>query len=114
MYSLTIVLEPVAGREAEVLEACLATVEPSRAEPGCLFFDVLVGVSSQGRTELVFYEAYVDEGAFQAHLEAPHVRAWQERALPNIERSTIRLPAHRGRTESPLDGRRAEPSRARV
>ncbi len=101
MYSLTIVLEPLAGREAELVDACLATVDPSRAEPGCLFFDVLVGVSADGRTEVVFYEAYVDEAAFREHLETPHARAWQERALPSIERSTIRLPAHLGRTSSP-------------
>jgi autoinducer 2-degrading protein len=101
MHSLTIVFEPIEGREAELVEACLAAVEASRAEPGCLFFDVLVGTSPAGRTEVVFYEAYVDEASFRAHLELPHVRAWQSRALPCIERSTIRMPAHRGRSEAP-------------
>lgn len=102
MYSLTIVIEPLAGHEDEVLEASLATVEPSRAEPGCLFFDVLVGTAADGRTELVFYEAYVNEEAFSAHLTAPHVLAWQGRALPLIDRSRVRMPAHRGRAEPPL------------
>lgn len=101
MYSLTIVLEPLAGREADAVETCLETVEPSRAEPGCLFFDVLVGRSSEGRTEVVFYEAYVDEAAFHAHLDTPHVRRWQERALPMLDRAAIRMPAHRGHAKAP-------------
>lgn len=98
MHSMTIVLQPLDGRETEVIEACLASVGPSRAEPGCLFFDVLVGTSADGRTEVVFYEAYVDEAAFREHTAAPHVQAWQERTLPLLDRSTIRFPAHRGRT----------------
>jgi quinol monooxygenase YgiN len=101
MHSLTIVLEPLGGREEEVVAACLETVAPSRAEPGCLFFDVLVGTAPSGRTEIVFYEAYTDEAAFAEHLRTPHVRAWQERALPLLDRATVRLPAHRGRAETP-------------
>jgi len=96
MHSLTIVLEPLAGHEDELVEACLETVAPSRAEPGCLFFDVLVGTAASGRTEVVFYEAYIDEAAFAEHLRAPHVRAWQARALPLLDRNTLRLPAHLG------------------
>lgn len=101
MYSLTIVLEPIDGAAEAFIAACLDTVAPSRAEPGCLFFDVLVGTSPAGATEVVFYEAYVDEAAFRAHLEAPHVRRWQERALPMIVRSRIRMPAHVGRAAAP-------------
>lgn len=96
MYSLTIVLEPLAGKRDELVAACLATVEPTRAEPGCLFFDVLVG-----ETEVVFYEAYRDEAAFQAHMAAAHTKQWQAVALPVILRSKIRFPAHRGVAPAP-------------
>ena len=48
-----------------------------------------------------FYEAYVDEAAFQAHMAAPHTKAWQEAALPSIERSTLRFPAHRSVAPAP-------------
>ncbi len=98
MYAITIVLEPKPGHEASLLNACLATVEASRAEPGNLFFDVLV---SESPREVVFYEAYVDEAAFQAHMAAPHTKAWQEAALPSIERSTLRFPAHRSVAPAP-------------
>lgn len=99
MYSLTIVLEPLAGKRDELVAACLATVEPTRAEPGCLFFDVLVGEGTS--TEVVFYEAYRDDAAFQAHMAAPHTKQWQAVALPMIERSRIRFPAHRGIASAP-------------
>lgn len=98
MYALTIVLQPKPGQEQVLLDACLAAVAPSRAEPGNLFFDVLV---DDARREVVFYEAYVDEAAFQAHMAAPHTKAWQEAALPSIERSTLRFPAHRSVAPAP-------------
>lgn len=98
MYAFTIVLEPRPGQEQVLVDACLASVAPSRAEPGNLFFDVLV---SENLREVVFYEAYVDEAAFRAHMAAPHTRAWQETALPATERSTIRFPAHRSVAPAP-------------
>lgn len=98
MYAITIVLEPKPGHERALVDACLAVVEASRAEPGNLFFDVLVSDSPR---EVVFYEAYVDEAAFQAHMAAPHTKAWQEAALPSIERSTLRFPAHRSVAPAP-------------
>jgi quinol monooxygenase YgiN len=98
MYAITIVLLPRPGQDRALIDACLAVVAASRAEPGNLFFDVLV---SDAPTEVVFYEAYVDEAAFQAHMAAPHTKAWQQTALPLIERSTLRFPAHKSIAPAP-------------
>jgi quinol monooxygenase YgiN len=98
MYAITIVLTPISGREQELIDVCLASVAPSRAEPGNLFFDLLV---SEDHREVVFYEAYVDEAAFAAHMAAPHTKHWQETALPAIERSSVRFPAHRSIAAAP-------------
>jgi (4S)-4-hydroxy-5-phosphonooxypentane-2,3-dione isomerase len=87
MYAITIVLEPKPGQEQPLIDACLAAVSASRAEAGNLFFDVLV---SDSRREVVFYEAYADEAAFQAHMVAPHTKAWQEVALPLVPRAPER------------------------
>lgn len=101
MYSLTIILEPLSGKRDELVAACLAVIDASRAEPGCLFFDVLVGEGALD--EVVFYEAYRNEAAFQAHMASPHTKEWQARALPLVERSRIRFPAHRGIGSTPHD-----------
>ena len=98
MYAITIVFEPKSGQERALVDACLAAVSASRAEPGNLFFDVLV---SESLREVVFDEAYVDEAAFQVHMAAPHTKTWQETALPLIERSTLRFPAHRSVAPAP-------------
>lgn len=100
MRSLTIVLRALPEHRAAFVDACLAVVAPSRAEPGCLFFDLLV--SEKDADEVVFYEAYVDEAAFQAHMAAPHTREWQAKALPLVDRPSIRFPAHRGITPAKL------------
>ncbi|MBM4283123.1 MAG: hypothetical protein FJ137_21025 [Deltaproteobacteria bacterium] len=39
-----------------------------------------------------FYEAYVDEAAFHAHLHTPHVAASQRTALPHIDTTSIAMP----------------------
>lgn len=98
MYAITVVLRPRAGQERALIDACVAVVAASRAEPGNLFFDVLVG---DAPTEVVFYEAYVDEAAFDAHMAAPHTKAWQQAALPLVDRSTLRFPAHKSVMSAP-------------
>lgn len=94
MYTLTIVLHALPGQREALGAACLEVVAPSRGEEGCLFFDVLVGKDEPD--EIAFYEAYVDEAAFHVHMAAPHTKAWQAKALPLVDRSRIRFPAHRG------------------
>lgn len=98
MYAITIMIQPKPGRAQELIDHCLAIVAPSRAEPDNLFFDVLV---REDRDEIVFYEAYADEAGFQRHMAAPHTKAWQDQALPLVEESSIRFPAHRSVTSVP-------------
>ena len=92
MYAVTIVLRAHPGRGDDLVRASLPVLAPSRAEPGCLFFDLLRSPSEPD--EIVFYEAYRERSDFDAHLAAPHVKAWQAVALPLIDRSSIRMPAH--------------------
>jgi quinol monooxygenase YgiN len=101
MYAITIICSPKPGHARELIDACLKVVEPSRAEPGNLFFDILV---REDRGEIVFYEAYVDEAAFNAHMEASHTKAWKDEAMALVDESTIRLPAHRSVAPAPNSG----------
>lgn len=98
MYAVTILFQPQPGHMPELIDLCLEVVPPSRAEPDNLFFDVLV---SEERNEIVFYEAYTDQAAFERHMAAPHTKAWQDRALPMIDPSSIRLPAHHSVASAP-------------
>ena len=91
MYSVTISMRALDAEGAETLRrASIAVCTPSRAEPGCLFFDALFDESDPLLVR--FYEAYVDEAAFQAHVVAPHTQAWVRECIPLVDRSTIRNP----------------------
>jgi quinol monooxygenase YgiN len=91
MFAVTISLRALDEAGAVIVRAeSLDTVAPSLAEEGCLFFDVLFDEADPLLVR--FYEAYRDRAAFEAHLAARHTRLWQERCLPLIDRSSIRMP----------------------
>ena len=48
----------------------------SRAEEGCLRFDVLCDQSNPNR--FFFYEVYKDAEAVAVHKEMPHFKAWSD------------------------------------
>ena len=68
----------------ESAESCLAkTVEnatASRKEPGCKQFDVLV--DPKDPTQVMLYEVYVDEKAFDAHQQTAHFKKYVAEAVP--------------------------------
>ncbi len=92
MYAITITIRALSGQGDELVRLSRATVGPSRAEPGCLFFDLLRSATEPD--EIVFYEAYRTRADFDAHLATDHVRVWQQTALPIIDRASIRMPSH--------------------
>jgi quinol monooxygenase YgiN len=49
------------------------------AEPGCLVYRP--HRSTKDLELFVFYETYVDDAAFDAHLKAPHLAAFRERRV---------------------------------
>lgn len=92
MYAILITLRALPGRGDDLLQKSLTTIAPSRAEPGCVHFDLLR--STEHPDEIVFYEAYRTREDFDAHLASPHVRLWQAEALPLIDRTSLRMPSH--------------------
>lgn len=64
-----------AGRGGEVAAAIAGSgvVGLTRAEPGCLAYDVCQDTDAPER--VVVYERWRDLGAFAAHLETPHFAA---------------------------------------
>ena len=67
--------------KAEALEKvkreCLALVAPSRAEEGCLNYDLHQSIEDE--TLFVFYENWESREALEKHLEMPHSLRFDER-----------------------------------
>jgi (4S)-4-hydroxy-5-phosphonooxypentane-2,3-dione isomerase len=59
-----------------------------RDEPGCRRFDVLVPEGEASR--IVLYEIYDDAAAFDAHLRAPHFRAFDDATKALVKDRAIR------------------------
>ena len=68
-----------AGQEGRLRDVLSALVAPTRAEAGCLHYEM---VQSQSDPRMfTFYEKWEDEPSLMAHAQAPHViRARAERA----------------------------------
>jgi len=67
-----------AGREAEVRRLLVALVAPSRAEAGCLNYDL--HQSADDPTEFTFYENWASRAALDAHLDMPHLNEFDAHA----------------------------------
>lgn len=75
-----IIIAPIQIKEGHKQEFVAAMLEDAKGslnhEPGCLRFDVVQDAGDPNRIWL--YEVYVDEAAFQAHLQAPHFITWRD------------------------------------
>ena len=86
------------GMEAEFLELIKEDAAHSEAdEPGCLRFDVLQ--DAENARKYYFYEAYRDEAARQAHMEAPYLKKIDVR-IPDLFESAA---VHTTRNVFPAD-----------
>ncbi|HWI22483.1 MAG TPA: putative quinol monooxygenase [Baekduia sp.] len=70
-----------ADREAVLAMAQLA-MSPTRAEPGCISYDVLVDVEDPNR--ILWVEQWRDARAFETHQRAPHIQQFLDEATPLI------------------------------
>jgi quinol monooxygenase YgiN len=58
----------------------LANAREARKEPGCKQFDVLV--DPQDKTQVMLYEVYNDDQAFEVHQQTPHFKKYLAEAVP--------------------------------
>ncbi len=70
----TLTIRP--GSFAAVIEAAKPCLEATRAEAGCISYDLHVDVADD--TRLVFIERWENRAALEAHFKAPHLKAWRE------------------------------------
>ena len=83
MYVVTVEFTIDPARWSDFMPLMLENAERSRAdEPGCRRFDVCTDAARPG---LVFlYELYDDAAVFDAHLAAPHYRAFAAATAPMV------------------------------
>lgn len=67
-----------AGMEAQVRQELLNLLRPTRAEKGCLNFDM--HQDPHDPTLFLFHENWVSEDDLQRHFETPHITGWIEPA----------------------------------
>lgn len=69
---------------ADLAEVLADMVGPSRAEPGCLVYEV--HRDTEDPAHYMLYERYVDEAAYVAHQESPHFeQVARRRGFPMLE-----------------------------
>ena len=66
------------GAEAKVKQECLALVDLSRKEEGCINYDLYQ--STDDSTLFIFYENWESREDLERHLETPHSLAFDKRA----------------------------------
>ena len=76
-----------AGEEGRVEQGLRKMVEPTRAEPGNLDYQVF---RDPGQPAVfVLFERYADAAAFDAHRASPHFTAWLSgQVLPSLAERT--------------------------
>ena len=78
--NLTVVahIRAKAGYEEQVREALLSLIEPTRAEAGCVNYEL--HCSLEDAALFFFYENWVSRAAWEEHLQMPHLLALQAKA----------------------------------
>lgn len=62
------------GAERRVEEELRKLLTPTRAEDGCINYDM--HRSLEDPTLFLFHETWTSEAHLQRHLDSPHIRAW--------------------------------------
>ena len=67
-----------ADRAQRVKEELLKLLAPTRAENGCINFDMHQGATDHA--QFLFHENWSSEAALKAHFETPHIKNWLRQA----------------------------------
>ncbi|MBN3573438.1 putative quinol monooxygenase [Vibrio neptunius] len=70
MINLTATFHAKAGKESVLQSLLVAMLEPTRNEPGCLRYDLLI--DSSNPAIFMFQEQFTDKQAFEEHCQQAH------------------------------------------
>ena len=73
-FTVVAMLKAKSGKEAVLRQQLDALLEPTRAESGCLLYDLHRSTEEQG--SFLFYETWADRAAWEQHMQTPHLKAF--------------------------------------
>ncbi|MGV6804898.1 MAG: putative quinol monooxygenase [Ruegeria sp.] len=87
--ALTILAQITAasGNETLVRSELEKLIEPTRAEAGCIRYDLHIDDTNPGF--FVFYETWGNRELWQAHMNAPHLKAYMAATEGAVEAFTL-------------------------
>ena len=91
----TLVTTP--GGAAKILDAARACIAATRAEKGCIAYDLHASIGDPDR--LVFVEKWETREDLTAHSRQPHLAAWREANAPHVVSRSIEI-VHAEKIES--------------
>jgi quinol monooxygenase YgiN len=74
------------GKEAELRNALIGLVAPTRKEAGCINYDL--HSSPEDPAKFLFHENWTGKAALDAHLQSPHV----QNLLPRVKELCVAFP----------------------
>ena len=74
-------------RADDVRASLEGLVEPTRAEEGCVLYDLHVDNDQPGR--FLFYETWTTRELWQHHMQSDHIKAHQERTAGAVAEFTL-------------------------
>jgi quinol monooxygenase YgiN len=87
MLHLAVSLHTKPGREDEARRLLDALVEPSRADDGCLGYDL--HTDDDDSAHFFLYEAWRDVSAWERHMATEHLRRFSEASGDVVDRLKI-------------------------
>jgi quinol monooxygenase YgiN len=76
--TITALIKAKAGMEEKAKQELMSLVGPTRAEKGCIDFDL--HQSTDDKSLFMFYENWTSKDALDAHMQAPHIKAFGGKA----------------------------------
>ena len=67
------ILRAQPGMEQQLRDVLLGLVEPTRAEPGCVSYDL--HINKDNPAEFVFVESWTNAASLDAHFETSHIKS---------------------------------------
>jgi len=84
---LNVHMKAIPGHEEELFGLLMALVEPTRAEPGCMIYELHRDPADPGH--FMFYERFANQEALDFHVATPYLARFREARGAALESQVI-------------------------